>query len=231
MKTTKIITALSILGCLLAVGTAGASKPIPLGPPVVVDGSSEPQTLPVGTDTSTTPLTKNGTTENGTTNEPADEPQTVATAEATTTTPGAAGTPAAVTEPAEQQAEDVAVRIEEPRPILLHQDGSMAAADRDPFAIPPSRRVFDAEYGKVVDNIDLQGIIRVGERQMGLFAVGASTGGRGSARDQGQLRRVEVGEPLRFFIDNTEFLFTVAQLEERAAVLIGENNAHYKVWL
>jgi hypothetical protein len=136
----------------------------------------------------------------------------------------AADTPTAVPEPPGQQPATVAALIEEPRPILLDQDGTVAATDRDPFAEPPSRRVFDAGYGKVVDSINLQGIVRVGERQVGLFAVGGSS-------DQGRLRRVEVGESLRFFVDNIEYRFAVARLEERTAILIGENDEHYKVWL
>jgi len=209
MRTKKTMTALIIIGSLLAVGTAGANEPMHMEPPVVVDGSPVPGVAPAEPTM-------------GTDNGAADEAEATGTAADTTTT-GA--------EPADQREEAVALQIEEPRPILLHQDGSIAVGDRDPFTLPPGRRVFEAEYGKVVDNINLQGIIRVGERQIGLFAVGGSTGGRGGGRDQSQLRRVEVGEALRFFIGDSEYRFDVAQLEERSAVLIGENNEHYKVWL
>ncbi|MBM9536575.1 hypothetical protein [Desulfobulbus alkaliphilus] len=209
MRTHTIMITMIIIGLLPAVGVAAANDRIQLGPPVVVDGSPE---------AATTAAVEG--------EEPSREATAAEPGPAAAATSGEEAAPAA-SEPLERVEEVVAVNIEEPRPILLDQDGTVAATDRDPFADPPSRRVFEAGYGKVVDSINLQGIIRVGERQVGLFAVDGGSGGR----DQGRLRQVEVGEPLRFFIGATEYRFTVAQLEERSAVLIGENNEDYKVWL
>ncbi|WP_448871214.1 hypothetical protein [Desulfobulbus propionicus] len=117
--------------------------------------------------------------------------------------------------------------IEQPAPLM---PGNLAVEEgRNPFSAP-RKRLSTAGYGKVVEGCQLRGIIRVGGRQVGLFVV-EGEGGQSKSEDDVQLRRVRVGEQIRVLDKDEEHVLTVRYLGERSAVIVGENNQQYKVWL
>ncbi|MGI6656192.1 MAG: hypothetical protein ACOX5Z_05095 [Desulfobulbus sp.] len=113
------------------------------------------------------------------------------------------------------------------QPVPLVPGGGVEA--RNPFSAP-KKRLSTAGYGKVVEGCQLRGIIKVGGRQVGLFVV-TNEGSRRSGNEEEQLRRVRVGEQIRVLGKNEEHILTLRQLGERSAVISGENNQQYKVWL
>lgn len=139
---------------------------------------------------------------------------------------------AAGTAPAEEAAPLSATQatggaIEQPAPL---EAGAGSIDGRNPFNTPPKKRLSTAGYGKVVEGCQLRGIIRVAGRQVGLFAV-TGEGGKKKSGDEEQLRRVKVGEKIRISTKDEEHVLTVRELAERSAVIAGENNELYKVWL
>lgn len=117
--------------------------------------------------------------------------------------------------------------IEQPAPLDL---GALPIDGRNPFSAPPKKRLSTAGYGKVVEGCQLRGIIKVGGRQVGLFAVHGEAGKKKAGEDE-VLRRVGVGEKIRVATKDEEHVLTVRELGERSAVIVGENNVQYKVWL
>lgn len=138
----------------------------------------------------------------------------------TTASVAAAGPPASPAAPATSGA------IEQPAPLM---PGSLAVEGRNPFSAP-RKRLSTAGYGKVVEGCQLRGIIKVGGRQIALFAVESREDTKKN-KEEVQLRRVRVGEQLRVLDKDEEHVLTVRSLGERSAVIVGENNRQYKVWL
>ncbi len=117
--------------------------------------------------------------------------------------------------------------IEQPAPLGV---GPGSYDGRNPFNAPAKKRLSSAGYGKVVEGCQLRGIIKVGGRQVGLFALHGEDG-KQKAGEEELLRRVRVGEKIRISAKDEEHLLTVRELGERSAVIVGENNELYKVWL
>nr|WP_320013183.1 hypothetical protein [uncultured Desulfobulbus sp.] len=116
--------------------------------------------------------------------------------------------------------------VEQPAPLV---PGSLVESARNPFSTP-KKHLSSASYGKVVEGCQLRGIIKVGGQQIGLFVVQSPEGSQAKTEEI-QLRRVRVGEKIRVLGKDQEHLLTLLQLGERSAVIVGENNQQYKVWL
>ncbi|MBM9612854.1 hypothetical protein JWJ90_00980 [Desulfobulbus rhabdoformis] len=116
--------------------------------------------------------------------------------------------------------------IEQPVPLM---PGSLVESGRNPFSTP-KKRLSNASYGKVVEGCQLRGIIKVGGQQIALFVVQSEEGAQ-AKKEEIQLRRVRVGDKIRVLGKDEEHLLTLRQLGERSAVIVGENNQQYKVWL
>jgi hypothetical protein len=123
--------------------------------------------------------------------------------------------------------------IEEPVPLSVspHDPASNPAATgmRNPFSAS-AKKIFTADYSKGMENCQLKGIIKLNDRQVALFSVSGKEGKK-TGNNSEQLRRVTTGEQITFFANNIEYVFTVRELGSRSAVLIGENDQVYKVWL
>jgi len=134
------------------------------------------------------------------------------------------------------QAADESGVVMQPAPLTLSGDGDEAVVAgpetvmRNPFQTPV-RKIIAGDYGKTVEHCQLKGIIRVGGRQVALFAVASEEGGKKGAAGKEQLRRVAVGDQLRVMGKGGEHVFTVRALGNSSAVIVGENNEEYKVWL
>lgn len=118
--------------------------------------------------------------------------------------------------------------VEQPAP--LDAGAALPVQGRNPFSAPPKKRLSTAGYGKVVEGCQLRGIIKVSGRHVGLFAVHGEGGKKKGGEDE-LLRRVRVGEKIRVMTKDEEHVLTVRELGERSAVIVGENNQEYKVWL
>lgn len=112
----------------------------------------------------------------------------------------------------------------ETAPVFEEEEPSLDFP-RNPFEVSKKQKLMLSNYGKIVEGFFLRGIIKVGDRQLGLFEINEK--GEGGKI----LRRVEVGDELRVNVGETEAVFTVVELGDRRAVVRGENNTEYKVWL
>lgn len=117
--------------------------------------------------------------------------------------------------------------IEQPAPL---GPATTVLDGTNPFR-PPKKRLSTAGYGKVIDGCQLRGIIKVSGRQVALFAVESADGRKKKSNEEEQLRRVRVGEQMRVLSKDEEHLLTLRELGERSAVIVGDNNQQYKVWL
>lgn len=116
------------------------------------------------------------------------------------------------------------------QPAPLNVTGSPANKGRDPFIATP-RKVFTPDYGKGMDACLLRGICKVGRMQVGIFSTAGKGGASSSAGAGERFQQVSIGEQIKFFSENVEYIFTVRELGARSAVLVGENNQVYKVYL
>lgn len=121
-----------------------------------------------------------------------------------------------------------ASNIEQPAP--LNVTGIPADTGRDPFVAPP-RKIFTPDYGKGMDACLLRGICMVGRKQIGIFSTAGKGGSSASSGAGERFQRVGVGEQIKFFSENVEYILTVRELGARSAVLVGENKQVYKVYL
>jgi len=78
----------------------------------------------------------------------------------------------------------------------------------------------------------LRGVCKVGRRQVGIFSTAGKGGGCSAATGAAErFQQVSVGEQIKFFSENVEYVLTVRELGARSAVLVGENKQVYKVYL
>lgn len=124
-------------------------------------------------------------------------------------------------EPAPALVRDGAGDVVQPAPLPVAGEG------RDPFTAPP-KKIFTPDYGKGLHICRLRGVCKVGTKQVGIFSA-SEKAGQAAAGEQLQL--VAVGEQIRFFAENSEYILTVRELGARSAVLVGENQQIYKVYM
>jgi len=116
------------------------------------------------------------------------------------------------------------------QPAPLDVTGVPAGGGRDPF-VAPARKIFTPDYGKGMEACLLRGVCKVGRKQVGIFSTAGKGGSAASSGAGERYQQVGVGEQVKFYSENVEYILTVRELGARSAVLVGENKQVYKVYL
>ncbi len=153
---------------------------------------------------------------------PPENSTTARTGEQTVIPSGAGATQGRSAPPAEGQT------VEQPFPIAA--SGNPAGSGLDPFIATP-KKIFTPDYGKGMNTCRLRGVCKIGGKQIGIFSVSDKAGGAAATGAGEQLLMVTTGEQIKFFAENVEYILTVRELGSRTAVLVGENEQIYKVYL
>lgn len=100
---------------------------------------------------------------------------------------------------------------------------------RDPFDVSTEKSM-PSDYSLVAELVNLQGVVKMGNKQMGLFVV---TKSRDEKVDFSKtvLRRVSIGERIRVYTKNVEYTFILQRLGSSSAVIVGKNDETYDIML
>ena len=111
----------------------------------------------------------------------------------------------------------------------VEKEMSLMEGIRDPFDVSAEKSM-PSDYSLVAELVNLQGVVKMGNKQMGLFVV---TKSRDEEVDFSKtvLRRVSIGERIRVYTKNVEYTFILQRLGSRSAVIVGENDEAYDIML
>ena len=124
----------------------------------------------------------------------------------------------------------------EPQPLLAEATGDHTpakTAQRNPFSeVIVPEKIPDNLYLTKAEQCQLRGIIKLKGQQMVLLQLPTDQyeeGGKGGSAEK--LRRYALGDRIMIIDGSQEFHFTLKALDNRSAVLQGENDEEYTLWL